>query len=155
VLRSALFSYTYNAVKFLSLLLIILHILATGPQSRCHWGNDKNPNRWISSMSVTLLSWDNLCSTCNWTSRRIAAKQVSGSCLLDKKWDILYLINCKMRSLLFLGFTQSRMLVSYWCFRTACHYKMKLYRDIYFITCLYAFDIILCHQCNFIFSICL
>jgi len=70
----------------LSLLLIILRILATGPQSRCYWGNDKNPNRWISSMSITLLSWDSLCSTCNWTSRRIAAKQVSGSCLLDKKW---------------------------------------------------------------------
>lgn len=145
--------YTHNAIKLLSVLLVILHILATGPQSRCHWGNDKNPSRWISSMSITVLSWDNLCSTCNWTSCCIAAEQVSGGCLLGKKWDVLYLIHCKMRSVLFWGFTQHRMVASYQCFRTACHYKMKFYRDIYFITCLYECDIILCHQFNFIFSI--
>lgn len=143
-----MFSYTHKAIKSLSLSFVVLCILATGPKSRCHWGNDTNPNRWISTVSVTLLSWDNLCSTCNWTSRHIAAKQVSGSCILNKKWDILY-----FRSVLFWGFTHCRMVVSYWCFRTACYYEMKICRDIYCITCLHEFDIILCHQYNFIFSI--
>jgi hypothetical protein len=70
--------HTHRAIKLLSLFFIILHILARGTKPRRHWGNDRNPCRWISTMSVTVLSWDNLCSTCNWTSCHIAAKQVSG-----------------------------------------------------------------------------